>query len=446
MKLIKGIFLGGAMALMSIGYAAEIKPVDVEADTVYQVKKGDTLSRVSQQLTNTAKKWRELATYNQLANPNLIEVGQTLKVKSAWAKDAKGTRASVKGMEAAAQLTSGQAIVEGVSGAVKVNGKLVRAGELLPAGAKLQTQQQSAIRLRLPDGSTINLMEKSSLSLEKLEQGPVNSFKTILRLLAGHLEAFKKSYSAGQSDLSVQSTLATIGVRGTHFRMRQLEGKNFAEIEEGSVEFDADKTPQKLVIAGGFGSVADGKNPAEIIPLLPAPRFPQLPAVFETPYVEWAMPELSGAQSYVGELAQDEHFSKNVRALEWGVKAINFTDLADGHYWLRVRAVDLHGLQGMETKLAFAVKVRPRVIVMIKAYIDKENLQLRWVGNGLAASYQVQVSNTQAFENLLLDEQTADSEFEMPRPASGRYFVRVRQISSDRHADLWDAPVMFEVH
>jgi len=34
---------------------------------------------------------------------------------------------------------------------------------------------------------------------------------------------------------------------------------------------------------------------------------------------------------------------------------------------------------------------------------------------------------------------------EMPRPASGRYFVRVRGISADRHADHWDAPVMFVV-
>lgn len=45
----------------------------------YTVKPGDTLIRVA---LETGQNWRDLATWNNLSNPNLIEVGQVLRVLS----------------------------------------------------------------------------------------------------------------------------------------------------------------------------------------------------------------------------------------------------------------------------------------------------------------------------------------------------------------------------
>ena len=45
----------------------------------YSVKPGDTLIRVA---LETGQNWRDLAAWNNLTNPNLIEVGQVLRVVS----------------------------------------------------------------------------------------------------------------------------------------------------------------------------------------------------------------------------------------------------------------------------------------------------------------------------------------------------------------------------
>jgi nucleoid-associated protein YgaU len=51
--------------------------------TSYVVTAGDTLSHIAQRLLGSAYKWKELASLNQIANPNLIYPGQTLQIQGA---------------------------------------------------------------------------------------------------------------------------------------------------------------------------------------------------------------------------------------------------------------------------------------------------------------------------------------------------------------------------
>lgn len=48
----------------------------------YTVKPGDTLIRIG---LDTGQSWKDIARWNQIDNPNLIEVGQVLKVAPPWA-------------------------------------------------------------------------------------------------------------------------------------------------------------------------------------------------------------------------------------------------------------------------------------------------------------------------------------------------------------------------
>lgn len=50
-------------------------------DIIYEVKSGDTLGIISKKYYGEIKKWIMIATYNQLKNPNIIYVGQKLKIK-----------------------------------------------------------------------------------------------------------------------------------------------------------------------------------------------------------------------------------------------------------------------------------------------------------------------------------------------------------------------------
>jgi len=409
---------------MPLVAAAEAETSD---EVTYTVQPGDTLGMLARNKLDVPARWRDVAAYNQLLDPDFIEPGQVLRLKRVWLKARPGVFK-----------------VEAVTGQVRVGRRALQVGDSLPAGMEIATDKGAALRLRAPDGSQVDLQEASRLRVEKLEEREGGAFVTLLRLIAGQIEAFKAKHAAGMADMTISARQATMGVRGTHFRMRQDGVLTFAEIEEGQVAFEAAKTPQVLALAGGEGSVADGVKPAEVIPLLPAPVFPPLPPVFDTPYIEWVMPDMPGATAYVGELARDEAFSRQVVMVRGSGSRIALHELENGRYWLKLRAVDTHGLQGMEGKISFTVEVPPRKFAMTKVYVSGKQLQLRWVGRKESNGYQAQVAATQDFQQPLLDVRTTDNWIDMPRPRPGRYFLRVRQIFAGGQLGDWDVPMVFE--
>lgn len=397
------------------------------SDYVYAVKLGDTLGKLSNELLDHPKRWKDVAKYNQLSDANRIEPGQHLRIQRPWLK-----------------ALTGKLKIEALTGEVTADGKPLQVGDEVVQGARLKTAAGSAIRLRMPDDSLLNMMESAEVEVEKLEQRQGNIFNSLFRLVTGQVETFKKKYPEGMSELAIRAKTATIGVRGTHFRMRQEGDRAYAEIEQGLVSYDAQKTPMVLALAGGQGSVADGEHAAEVVDLLPAPTFPQLPVAFDTPYIQWMMPEMAGAQGFSGELARDEAFSDHLVSVRSKKRKVMLSDLPNGRYWLRLRAVDSHGLQGMEGKVTFSVNVPPRKFAMTKVYVTGNSLQLRWVGRKEGGGYQVQIADNQQFSNPLLDVKTSENLVEMPRPKPGQYFMRVLQVFSGGVTDTWDVPMMFE--
>lgn len=62
------------------GSATVVTPPASGGETVYTVKKGDTLSAIAAKYGTT---YQEIAAYNGIANPNLIRVGQKIKIPAA---------------------------------------------------------------------------------------------------------------------------------------------------------------------------------------------------------------------------------------------------------------------------------------------------------------------------------------------------------------------------
>lgn len=393
---------------------------------VYEVKRGDTLSRLARTLLDSPKRWADVAAYNRLPDANIIQPGQRLHIKNPWLKG-----------------QAGKVTMEAISGALQVNGRALQAGQQFAAGVELATPDNAALKLRLPDGSTLAMMPGTRLRVERIEQKPGSVFVSLFRLVNGQVDAFKRKYAEGQADMRIATQKATLGVRGTHFRMRDEAGRVYAEIEQGQVGFEAVRTPVVLALAGGEGSVADGEHPAEVIPLLPAPTL-NVAASYTTPYVQVPLTPQAGATAFVGELARNEDFSDRLVSVRGKGRLLDLGELENGNYWLRLRAVDEHGLQGMEGKATFTVNAPPRKFQMTKAYVTSATLQLRWVGRKEGAGYQVQVSPSQEFDTLLLDTRTSENQVEMARPRPGHYYMRVRQIFPGGVTDSWDIPMMFE--
>lgn len=417
----------GACALFWMQFAWAQAPLPGPDDAIIEVRSGDTLGDLARTQLDIPARWRDVANYNLLPDPNLIEPGQQLRIKRVWLRSRPG---DLK--------------VEAVTGEATANGKVLQAGDLIPAGAQVQTSAGGALRLRMPDTSLVNMLERSEIKVEKLEQRADGVFSSLLRLVTGQIDAFKAKHQAGMADLAVAGRNATVGIRGTHFRVRQDGVVTFTEVEEGTVAFDATQTPVVLALNAREGSVANGRDAAQVIPLLSEPVYPELPVTFSTPYIEWTMGELVGAQRYVGELAQNDAFSDRLVSVRSDGRTIRLNELPNGRYWLKLRAVDSHGLQGMEGKISFEVAVPPRKFAMTKVYVSGKQLQLRWVGRKQSVSYQVQVAPRQDFQYLLLDAKTADNWIDMPRPQSGCYFLRVRQIFDGGQAGAWDVPMLFD--
>ena len=415
------------VALLWMPFALAETPMPGPDDVILEVRAGDTLGDLARTQMDDPERWRDVANYNLVPDPDLIEPGQRLRIKRAWLKS-----------------RSGNMKVEAVSGEATANGKSLKAGDLIPVGASVQTAGGGALRLRMPDTSLVNMFERSEMTVSKLEQRADGMFASLLRVVTGQIEAFKAKHEPGMADMAVAGRNATIGIRGTHFRVRQDGVVTFTEVEEGTVSFDATQTPVVLALNARQGSVANGRDAAQVLPLLSEPVYPELPAVFDTPYVEWTMGEQEGALRYVGELSQDESFMERLVSVHSDGRRIRLRELPNGRYWMKLRAVDVHGLQGMEGKVAFEVKVPPRQFAMTKVYVTGKQLQLRWVGRKQSVSYQVQVAPYQDFQHLLLDVRTTDNWVDMPRPQAGRYFLRVRQIFAGGQVGHWDVPMAFD--
>ncbi|MDH2917016.1 MAG: FecR domain-containing protein [Gallionella sp.] len=397
-------------------------------DYVYRVKQGDTLSRLAQEVLDRPSRWADVAKYNKLPNGHLIHPGEELHMQFAWLKNYPA-----------------EARIESVSGEVLLNGKAAKVGDAVPNGAVVKTSKGAFARMVLPDGSTMNMSENTNIEATKLEQKKQGSyFNATFRLVSGRIDAVKQKYAEGQAPLLIRARNATIGIRGTHFRFGQEDSNTKLEVENGLVGLEAEKKGESLAVGGGYGTVADGVSTPQLIPLLLAPKYPALPVEFQRQTVRFTMPGLSGAQGYRGEVARDAEFSRIVAAVSAPGDLIKIGGLADGNYWMRLRGVDEHGLQGMEAKTPFVVKLRPYKVMPNMPEFESDKLLVRWGGEA-GARYEFQIASGNDFAFPLVSLVTRESHLDLPRPESGRYFMRLRPTDSEGERGEWSAPLAFTV-
>lgn len=419
--------------------AAHAEVTAASTDFVYQVQRGDSLGQLAAQLLDSPARWAEVAKYNKLHDANLVHPKQMLSIPLAWMKNHPA-----------------EARIEAVVGEVKVNGKVAQVGDAVVSGDKVETANGASARMHLPDGSTLNLLEKTELQakeLQKKERG--DFFSAVFRLVTGRIDAIKKKYPDAQAPLRIQAMHGTIGVRGTHFRMGQ-EGENtLAEIENGLVGFDAGKA--SIALAGGQGSVADGVHAPAVIPLLAAPVYPEWPTTFAPDALSFVMPAMAGAQTFSGELAQDEAFTQLVAPVKGVGASIVIKGVSEGSYWLRLRAVDEHGLQGMPAVIALTVKVPPPPpppppppvppadfpVVTPSVPINSGQSLLTGWRNVPGYRYELQIAPDSQFSQPVQSVTLRANYWVLPTLPDGTYYLRLRLRDDTTRFGVWCDAVPF---
>ncbi len=419
------LLLAYSTAWLSPVWAADALPS--EPAYTYTTGRGDTLIGLGRRFLIDPAAWPELARANRLPNPQRIATGTALRIPlRLMASEA-----------ASAQVTAASGEVRTTGGAAVV------AGQLLPEGADLRTDEGNAT-VRLIDGTVLRLRAASRLQIVESHRVPrAGLVRSGVRVQQGQIEVQAQRAAAGQPGFRLSTPQGVLGVRGTEFRVtaQGAEGSTRGEVLEGAVAADsaaagAAATPGQLVNAG-FGVVVDTSgNVAPPVRLLPAPDLSALPGLQELPLLRFALAALPGAVAYRAQVSRDASFEQLVADTRTASTELRIADLPDGDYVLRVRGEDVLGLQGLNAEHRFRLKARPEPPLPSaptpRAVFSGERADFSWAVNPDARSYRMQLSRSEDFKAPLQDLRgQASPLLSLSGLAPGSYFWR---LASERSA------------
>lgn len=403
-----------------------LTPLVHASEWVYVVTKGDTLWGFSERNLKNVDRWKDLQRINAIENPKRLLPGQLVRVPLHWVKSVP-VSASVIQIQGEATLTDADG-----------NHQPVSQGSKVDLGDRLDVGNQSSLTIEFADGSRITLYEHSQVLFNHLNQyGQSGMVDTRIRLDTGRSDTKAKPAVGKGSRFEIQTPSAITAVRGTEFRttVKDEDGVSRIEVLEGRVAVKA-KGIQRSVSQGYGTRVDPGKTPLKVRELLSAPEFQNAddPVRSTTFTVRWDAP--SGAQKYRAELADNEQFETLLMDRELRQSKTFLPDLADGDYFLRVRAIDSAGIEGHSAVARLVMDTHPRAPLLLSPHQNQRyrgvSPDLKWSKPLGIDQFRLQVSKQESFEQVLVDEIRSSSRYStsnLSKDGAG-YFWRVASISA----------------
>jgi hypothetical protein len=420
--------LVGGLLLASTAWADQPGMVEWR----YTIRPGDTLIGISANYLANPLNWPALQKLNRIAQPRRLPPGSVLRIPIAGMLQQPGeARVEAANGDARAQLPGEPGM------------HALTAGTALPAGSEVETGDRGVVVLVFADGSRLRLQPQSRLALDIVSvYAGGGMVDTRARLQHGRVELEANPVKKPGNRLEVQTPSALAAVRGTRFRVSADDAVMHEETVEGLVGVSAQQTEVK--VAQAQGTVAEtGKPPATPVALLPSPDTSTLPALLEHYPLRFPLPAMNGAVAWQGQIAPDTQFANVLLEQRVTGPVLVFPDLPNGNYFLRLRAIDALGLQGLDGLHAFAVHAHPFAPLLTdpadKAQVRNDQPRLAWTRSTEAAAYQVQVAHDEAFTRLVDDvASTPENEFRVTKPlGEGTYFWRAASLTDTGVAGPW---------
>lgn len=423
-----------SLAVLLLAFAAP--PVRAaEPEFVYRTVRNDTLIHIARRFLLEPGDWRLLQERNRIANPRSIPVGTAIRIPL------YRMRHEPREIE-----------VETVRGAAVGAAGPIAAGARLAEGAQLSTAGNGFVTLRLADGSRINVPSSSRIQVERSRSyGDASVAEIVLRLVTGRLETSVRPQRASDRFL-IRANQAVTAVRGTRFRVAlQDSGAAATEVTEGVVAVDEESVGRPIDVGVGFGTrVAPGQAPIAPVSLLAPPDATRVPPLFERTLVRIPFGSVGGATAYRAQVAQDAQFVAIVAEGRFEAPEAKFSDLADGEYFIRLRAIDGLGLEGLDVARAFRLKARPEP-PFVSGPADRAKLRvgeakLAWSMSTEAASYRVQVSASPEFSTPAVEEAgLAEPGYAARSLGPGTWHWRVASVRANGEAGPWGDTRQFTI-
>jgi hypothetical protein len=393
----------------------------------YPVAPGDTLVDIAARHLTRPAHWQSLQRLNGIDEPRRLRPGSVLRIPLAWMR--RPSVAEVVFVQGDVSLRHGPA---GEPTDLTV-------GSSLHEHDVIRTVADGSVTLRFADGSRLLVTQDTELAIGPLlTYGPTGITSTRLRLARGNADAQVVHKSRQATSFEITTPVVNLGVRGTEFRVGvDPDGASTRlEVLEGTVATTTRRG--KARVGAGFGTVVQlGQRVSATERLSDAPDLRGAPTLIERVPLMLAWQPTAQASGY---RAQVFAADSSARLLLDGVfvdASAKWADLPNGQYVLRVRALDAHGLGGVDAHASFTVNARPEPpfirqdAVATKSYGEVATFE--WTRSSAAARYHLQVAAASDFPAPVVDaDDIITLQYSVPLPP-GAYHWRVASIASDGH-------------
>lgn len=410
-------------------------------DWIYTVRPGDNLWDFAQQHCADNACWRRLQEMNKVADPWRMPPGLRLRVPVEWLK-AEPAPARVVGFSGEGTITP----------AGTAEQRPVSEGVLLHAGDTLTLSTSGSATLEFADGSQLLAGPSSVLRVDAVSAygGGRAMVDTRVHLEQGRSDADVKS-RPNPSRFAIEAPAAVSAVRGTSLRVAVANHGETArtEVLSGTVEVSA--AGGTVQVVEGFGVVTlKGAQPGAPRVLLPAPRLAPLPPAFDRLPFHVRVEPVASAFAYRMEVSSVETFDELLSDIVSENVTLRGPDLPDGPYWVRVRAIDDHGLEGRDAAARIEIDARPEPPLLIEPIkegkVREEAPSFRWTAPETAKAYRFQLAKTEALAApvVQLDAHEGAS-LQLDQPLSpGLYSWRVATVDAAGEAGPYSDFQSFE--
>lgn len=442
--LLSGTTFAGLVLLLMFAIHSPLTSAEVKnsvwgaGDWLHSIKRDDSYRSICSELVERPLSFclRNLPAHNpQIKSADALPLGSQLQIPLSWLK--------APPVPAVVELVKGDAFFERrLPDQFDEDSKLVRSfgpREALKAGAQLATgdrivTEAGYVLLRFADESSFLMKQNSELELERMTaHGTTGMVDTHMRLNRGSGRARVNSRD-GKTRYRISTPVAIAAARGTDFSIsaEPPEGESGVvmrnEVLEGLVSVTRNNQGGPL-LPPGFGTFAKaGEAISDPIELLPASRV-AAPKESEFPFtLQWS--DVADAEGYAVEIFEGLEGASGglVSSQRVEQSEVDVKNLDAGDYSFVVRAIDKHGLRGLEAGASTSAEVELPAPEWQRSKIQVEGseIELAWSPIRYADSYQLQISNDADFNNIVHDSNTEQSSATVTLPEGAKYYARVR--------------------
>ena len=420
------------LSLYSIGLSAAPKY------WFYTLADHDTLWGITFKYSHI-RYWQGLQKLNNITNPRKIPTGTKIKIPLAWL--------NLKNVQVNVVAIQGQPIM-------KVNDKIavLRKGDSLKKGDMLITQEKENVLLEFVDNSKVLVKENTEIKVNQLlAYSTTGIADSRITLNKGSIDNFvnpRKSKEGTYYEVTTPS--AVLAARGTQYRISISADQETSRSEVLKGVVNAKGSGTELSIPDGMGTVIkQGEPPSPPTKLLVAPDLSTMPTLVKSVPMQLNFTALERAVSYQIEISPDNKFIELAYSgtSEWPI--VDGVNLADGHYYIRVRGTDSLGLQGYNAIHNFEVNTQPSLIPILSTPIANSvvrgsSILFRWSEVQGISHYHLQLAIDSNFTTIFFQQKdTTKTELNIYNLEAGDYFWRVASMDTLNNRRFFSDTVKF---